>query len=98
MFSNRHFQISAKKIFADSKIRLGRSFGVSVNAKISELRSIKSPEEISRIRKAVKHSDSGQSFAHNLVEAGEGLTEKEIRCEIDYFMARKGCRRILLVP
>ncbi|MEC8706695.1 MAG: M24 family metallopeptidase [Candidatus Thermoplasmatota archaeon] len=82
--------IKAKKIFADSKIRLGRSFGVSVNAKISELRSIKSPEEISRIRKAVKHSDSGQSFAHNLVEAGEGLTEKEIRCEIDYFMARKG--------
>ena len=82
--------IKAKKVFADTKIRLGRSISISVSSKINELRSVKSKEELDRIKKAIKHSDSGQSFAHNLVESGEGLTEKEVRSEIDYFMARKG--------
>ena len=83
-------EINAKKIFADTKIRLGRSFSASISSKVNELRSIKLPDELERIKKAIKHSDSGQTFAHNLVEAGEGLTEKEVRSEIDYFMARKG--------
>ena len=82
--------INAKKIFADSKIRLGRSFKVSLSSTINELRSIKTVEEIERIKKAIKQSDEGQSFAHSLVESGEGLSEKEVRSEIDYFMARKG--------
>ena len=35
-------------------------------------------------------SDAGQEFARNLVECGEGLTEREVRTEIDYFMGRNG--------
>ena len=83
-------EIKAKNIFSDSKVKLGRSLNVSVSSKVNKLRSIKSPDEIERIKKAIKQSDAGQAFAHNLVESGEGLTEKEVRSEIDYFMARKG--------
>ena len=82
--------IGAKKIFTDAKVSLGRTVNVSVSPAINKLRGVKSPEEIQRIKKAIKQSDSGQTFAHNLVESGKGLSEKEIRSEIDYFMARKG--------
>ena len=57
-------------IFSDTKIKLGRSLNVSVNSKVNQLRSIKSPDEIERIKKAIKQSDAGQAFAHNLVESG----------------------------
>ena len=82
--------IKAKKVFSDSKIGLGRSLNVTMSSNVNKLRSIKSPDEIERIKKAIKQSDAGQEFAHNLVESGLGLTEKEVRSEIDYFMARKG--------
>lgn len=82
--------IRAKKVLADSKIGLGRSFNISLDSSLNDLRSIKMPEEVERIKKAVKQSDLGQAFAHSLVESGEGLSEKEVRAEIDYYMARKG--------
>ena len=82
--------INATNIFADTKISLGRAHKVSLSSNISELRSIKTKEEIERIKNAIKQSDAGQEFAHNLVESGEGLSEKEVRAEIDYFMARRG--------
>ena len=54
------------------------------------MRGVKTPDELERIGKAIKISDKGQEFARNLVECGDGLTEREVRSEIDYFMARCG--------
>ena len=82
--------INAKKISADTKISLGRAHKVSLSSDINKLRAVKSEEELERIKMAVKQSDAGQAFAHNIVESGEGLSEKEVRAEIDYFMARRG--------
>ena len=54
------------------------------------MRGVKTEDELERMKKAIKQSDAGQEFARNLVECGEGLTEREVRTEIDYFMGRSG--------
>ena len=74
----------------DSKIRLGRGIKASKNDFVTEMRGVKTKDELERIKKAIKQSDAGQEFARNLVECGEGLTEREVRTEIDYFMGRNG--------
>lgn len=79
-----------KKVYIDSKIGLGRGIKASKNDFVTEMRGVKTKDELERIRKAIKQSDSGQEFARNLVECGEGLTEREVRTEIDYFMGRNG--------
>jgi Xaa-Pro aminopeptidase len=77
-------------VYIDSKIGLGRGIKASKNDFVTEMRGVKTKDELERIRKAIKQSDSGQEFARNLVECGEGLTEREVRTEIDYFMGRNG--------
>ena len=77
-------------IYSDTKLRLGRSIKSTLSNYVTEMRGVKTEDELERIKKAVKQSDAGQQFAKNLVECGERLTEKEVRAEIDYFMARKG--------
>jgi len=79
-----------KNVYIDSKIGLGRGIKASKNDFVTEMRGVKTKDELERIRKAIKQSDSGQEFARNLVECGEGLTEREVRTEIDYFMGRNG--------
>ena len=61
-----------------------------MNDFVTEMRGVKTKDELERIKKAIKQSDAGQEFARNLVECGEGLTEREVRTEIDYFMGRNG--------
>jgi len=77
-------------VYVDSKIRLGRGIKSSKNDFVTEMRGVKTKDELERIKKAIKQSDAGQEFARNLVECGEGLTEREVRTEIDYFMGRNG--------
>ena len=77
-------------VYVDSKIRLGRGIKSSNNDFVTEMRGVKTKDELERIKKAIKQSDAGQEFARNLVECGEGLTEREVRTEIDYFMGRNG--------
>lgn len=78
------------KISSDSKLNLGRKIKASKDNFVTEMRGVKTPDELERIGKAIKISDKGQEFARNLVECGDGLTEREVRSEIDYFMARCG--------
>ena len=77
-------------VFTDAKIGMGRGIKASKNNFVTEMRGVKTGDELERIRKAVKESDAGQGFARNLVECGGGLTEREVRTEIDYFMGRNG--------
>ncbi len=77
-------------IYIDAKIRLGRGIKTSKNDFVTEMRGVKTGDELERIKKAINVSDTGQEFARNLVECGEGLTEREVRTEIDYFMGRNG--------
>ena len=77
-------------IHSDTKLSLGRKIKSSQNNFVTEMRGVKTPDELERIKKAIKQSDKGQEFARNLVECGEGLTEREVRTEIDYFMGRCG--------
>jgi len=77
-------------IYSDTKLSLGRKIKSSQNNFVTEMRGVKTPDELERIKKAIKQSDKGQEFARNLVECGEGLTEREVRTEIDYFMGRCG--------
>jgi len=77
-------------IYCDSKLSLGRKIKTKEHHFVSEMRGVKTPDEMERINKAIKQSDKGQEFARNLVECGVGLTEREVRAEIDYFMGRNG--------
>ena len=77
-------------VHCDSKLNLGRKVKSSYNNFVTEMRGVKSPDELERMKKAIKQSDKGQEFARNLVECGEGLSEREVRTEIDYFMGRSG--------
>lgn len=77
-------------VYTDSKIGLGRGIKASKNEFVTEMRGVKTEDELERMKKAIKQSDAGQEFARNLVECGEGLTEREVRTEIDYFMGRSG--------
>jgi Xaa-Pro aminopeptidase len=77
-------------VYTDSKIGLGRGIKASKNEFVTEMRGVKTEDELERMKKAIKQSDAGQEFARNLVECGEGLTEREVRTEIDYFMGRNG--------
>ena len=77
-------------VYTDSKIGLGRGIKASKNKFVTEMRGVKTEDELERMKKAIKQSDAGQEFARNLVECGEGLTEREVRTEIDYFMGRSG--------
>ena len=79
-----------KNVYLDSKIGLGRGIKASKNEFVTEMRGVKTEDELERMKKAIKQSDAGQEFARNLVECGEGLTEREVRTEIDYFMGRSG--------
>jgi len=79
-----------EKIYADNRIRLGRSVKSTTTNFVNEMRGVKTKDELERIKKAIKQSDAGQNFARNFVESGKGLTEREVRVEIDYFMGRKG--------
>ncbi len=79
-----------QNIYSDCKLNLGRNIKSKQNNFVTEMRGVKTSEELERIKKAIKQSDEGQKFARNLVECGENLTEREIRTEIDYFMGRKG--------
>jgi len=79
-----------EKVYIDKKIGLGRKIKTTQNNYVTEMRGVKSKDEVERIKKAIKQSDKGQKFARNLVECGKGLTEREVRTEIDYFMGRNG--------
>tara|TARA_B110000116_G_C16758959_1_gene547379 strand:- start:455 stop:1552 length:1098 start_codon:yes stop_codon:yes gene_type:complete len=79
-----------EKIYVDNKIKLGRSVKSTTTPFVTEMRGVKTNDELERIKKAIKQSDAGQDFAKNLVESGKNLTEKEVRVEIDYFMGRRG--------
>jgi len=79
-----------EKIYVDSKIKLGRGVKSTASPFVTEMRGVKTNDELERIKKAIKQSDAGQDFAKNLVESGKNLTEKEVRVEIDYFMGRIG--------
>ena len=83
-------EIKVKKVDTDLKMGLGRSVKGKLSTFVNEMRGIKGPDELERIDKAIEQSDAGQAFARNLVESGEGLSEKEVRAEIDYFMGRRG--------
>ena len=77
-------------IHRDTKLDLGKKIKSSQDNFVTEMRGVKTPDELERIKKAIKQSDKGQEFARNLVECGEELTEREVRTEIDYFMGRCG--------
>ena len=77
-------------VYCDSKLNLGKKIKSSHKNFVTEMRGVKSPDELERMKKAIKQSDKGQEFARNLVECGEGLSEREVRTEIDYFMGRSG--------
>ena len=54
----------------------------------ANLRKIKNPEEIEKIRMAVALTDA--AFSHILKIIKSGLSEKDIATEIDYFMRKNG--------
>ena len=55
---------------------------------IGEIRVIKTPEQIEKVIEAQRIAERG--FEHMLDFIREGVTEKEIQLELDYFMLRNG--------
>ena len=60
-----------------------------LGAKLDRLRFIKDEGEIENIRGAQKVTDDAFDFLLGLIRPG--MTELEIRAELEYFMAKRGC-------
>ena len=80
----------AENVLTDHPLRLQRGISVQNSTAVRDLRACKAPDELERIRIAVRHADAGQRFAHELCEAGTELAEYEVAAEIDYFLRRRG--------
>lgn len=63
-----------------------------VNGLVEELRAVKEPEELSRIRHAVRVTD--EAFAHFVTCAKPGMTEKEGAWIIESYMREHGADKI----
>ena len=78
------FRKALKNISFDTTDRLSR--------KIYDMRSVKSDEDIEKMKTAQKFTDD--AFTHILGFIQEGRTEKEIALELDYFMLRNGAEAL----
>jgi Xaa-Pro aminopeptidase len=55
---------------------------------VERLRMVKEPAELDRIREAARMADEG--LAHVLERVTEGVTERELALELEFFMRRQG--------
>lgn len=78
------FRKALKNISFDTTDRLSR--------KIYDMRSVKSDEDIEKMKIAQKFTDD--AFNHILDFIQEGRTEREIALELDYFMLRNGAEAL----
>ena len=65
---------------------------IGISEKIEKVRMIKNDEEIKKIRHAAKIADS--AFMHILNYIKEGISEKEIGLELEFFMRKQGASGI----
>lgn len=65
---------------------------VSVKGEIKKLREIKDQQEIKKIKKAARITDS--AFSHILDYIKPGISEKEISIELEYFMKKLGASEV----
>ena len=63
-----------------------------LDAWLSELRTVKSEEEIQKIAAAQAVTEAG--FQHILSTIHEGVTEREIALELEFYMRRQGAERL----
>lgn len=59
---------------------------------INALRSVKTPDEVNKIRRAQEITEKG--FLHMLDFIKKGMTEREIRLELDFFMLKNGAEAL----
>ncbi len=67
-------------------------FDNTLDKTMESIRAIKTPEEIDKIRAAQAITD--EAFSHILPFLREGVTEREIALEIEFFMRKQGAERI----
>lgn len=65
---------------------------VGLNDEVEKIRAIKDSEEISYIKEAAKIADS--AFTHILSFIKTGMTEIEVALELEFFMKRKGAKKL----
>ncbi len=63
-----------------------------LDSMINSLRSVKTAEEVEQIKKAQKIAED--AFSHILGFIKEGVTEREIGLELDYYMLRSGAEAL----
>ena len=68
--------------------KLSKYFNNIYHLSISKLRSVKTPDEISKIEKACELGD--KTFKYILKKIKEGVNEKEIAFEIEFFIKKQG--------
>ncbi len=64
---------------------------VALDAAITKLRAVKTPEEVEMIAKAASIAD--EAFSHILTVVKPGISEDEIALELEYFMKKKGASK-----
>ncbi len=67
-------------------------FGSTTDGLINAMRAVKSEDEIELIKQAQAIAELG--FAHITEVVRAGMTEREIRTELDYFMLKNGAERV----
>ena len=79
--------------------RLRESAGVELRPTtqlVERLRMVKEPAELDRIREAARMADEG--LAHILERVTEGVSERELALELEFFMRRQGAEDVSFEP
>lgn len=79
-----------EEAFAKSGIQVEK--GGALDSALQELRTIKTPEEIQKLREAQKITDD--AFTHILDYIRAGRTEREVALELEFFMRRQGAEGV----
>ncbi|MCS7280553.1 MAG: Xaa-Pro peptidase family protein [Desulfobacterota bacterium] len=78
-------------IYEEWKKKLKECEILPLKNEIDDIRKIKEPEEIDKIRKAIRIAEEAFIRVYEKIKAG--ITEKELACELDFEMQRMGAER-----
>ena len=97
-YSAKSMAIESMSMTVSELEKLKKKLEIEINASddlsnsINSLRMIKSPDEISKMIEAQRIAEAG--FEHMLSFVHEGVTEREIQLELDYYMLSHGAEAL----
>ncbi|MGH2687236.1 MAG: M24 family metallopeptidase, partial [Actinomycetota bacterium] len=91
------FEAAHLTVAALDRMRTAHGFElVPTDGLVERFRMVKEPEELDRIRETARLADEGLAHVAGLV--AEGVTERELALELEFFMRRSGAEDVSFDP